>query len=668
MRILMLVLSGLALTGGMWLVSGQAQVHVFGNIFSNQVSSTSAQAGGPSPSQAAPAQTDIRSLDQIVDTDAVAYLEIKDVKTQVETLRLMETLKSFMPLLASGSKLSPEKDAALGTLWSILAPSLQGANVALAGWPGKANAASSGKKKGPEPAVGVFMKFASGDQLRQLMQRREEIEKALEALIGDQSDKSTSDVSFVTLNDTLVIGEPGVLDRVLPPTSPVGKLADDSHYKAARARWADAPIFLYADLDRLVKMVEADEKKSESPATGQKPGEEGPAKEVASLREMINLEQLPKLAASVRFQETHTLIKLLLLERRSGIDPAKGVFALLKPADAGLRAAQWQPSRADASVTLALDWQALYDAVVPPLEKIFFSKEGQGGSPVPMIETLIGYKIRDQLLPALGSISLSFDSLASLMSEPSSAPRLNVLVSVRNREVVEGALKNVARMIPSDAGSNASAAQENGMAITQLGSWGYSFVEGFLALSSDPEALRQMIKDHQSARTLATEPDFVRATQGLPTDLVAWGYASPSAVKQLFESLRQEAIKNEPQLASVLAQFPTPSQPASLGFWKESADLVAEIRVPEGVLPMLIASGIGSKRADDRDRAIQEKAVAALANKPDLSSVEVSVKRGVVTLSGTVKTEAAKALAQQLVEKIEGVKSVTNDIEVEPEQ
>lgn len=665
MRIVMMILNVLTLVSGLGLVSGRAQVHVLETTAFNP-DSPSARAEETSQLQAEPAQTRIGSIDQIVDTGAIVYLEIKDVPAQVEALRLPDVLKSFAPLLASDQRLSPEKEAALEIWRSVLTSSLPGTDVALAVWPDETKATSAGEKKGPTLAVGLFMKLASSEQSRQLLQRRAELANALKVLLGDSSGKPLAEIRLAALQDVLVIGEPSVLDRVLGSASPVGKLADDPHYKLARARWSQSPIFLYADLNKVAQIAEARRARTGSPAAGQKLEGVGPLKQVAELRDMIKMEPLPKLAAGIRFQQPHTLIQALLIETRSDTGSVGGMFALLKPAEAGLRAAQWQSSGTGATFTLALDWPALYDALVPPLEKTLFSKSGQGGSPIPLIEALIGYKLRDQLLPALGSLSLSFNSVTPLLAQPSGTPKLTLLVGVRNREVVEGVLKNVGRMISSDAGSTTSEAPSAEMTVTRLGSWAYTFVDGFLALISEPEALQQMIKDHQAARTLAAEPDFIRATQGLPPELVAWGYVSPSTIQHLVEKLRQEAMKNEPLLAGVLALFPTPSQPASLGVWKENAHLVAEARLPEGLLPALLASSIGAKRAEDRDRAIREKAVAAFVNKPDLSSVEVSVKRGAVTLSGTVKSETAKALAQQLVEKLPGVQSVVNDIEVEP--
>lgn len=67
----------------------------------------------------------------------------------------------------------------------------------------------------------------------------------------------------------------------------------------------------------------------------------------------------------------------------------------------------------------------------------------------------------------------------------------------------------------------------------------------------------------------------------------------------------------------------------------------------------------GWQRADD---AIREDACEALAYHPylDASDIEVEVKSGEVTLSGTVKNRPSKRLAEALVEPVRGVHDVHN--------
>jgi hypothetical protein len=66
------------------------------------------------------------------------------------------------------------------------------------------------------------------------------------------------------------------------------------------------------------------------------------------------------------------------------------------------------------------------------------------------------------------------------------------------------------------------------------------------------------------------------------------------------------------------------------------------------------------------DEAIREDACEALAYHPylDASDIEVDVRAGEVTLSGTVKNRASKRLAETLVETVRGVHDVHNRLTI----
>jgi hyperosmotically inducible protein len=66
------------------------------------------------------------------------------------------------------------------------------------------------------------------------------------------------------------------------------------------------------------------------------------------------------------------------------------------------------------------------------------------------------------------------------------------------------------------------------------------------------------------------------------------------------------------------------------------------------------------------DTVITTKAKAQILGTKGLKSLEISVEthKGIVILSGFVDSEAARLKAEQVVSKIEGVKSVNNDLVV----
>jgi osmotically-inducible protein OsmY len=67
-----------------------------------------------------------------------------------------------------------------------------------------------------------------------------------------------------------------------------------------------------------------------------------------------------------------------------------------------------------------------------------------------------------------------------------------------------------------------------------------------------------------------------------------------------------------------------------------------------------------------KDSDIQEKITAAINANSNLANVNTTVKDGVVTLSGEVKDDAAKASGETLIKAIKGVKSVVDNITITP--
>jgi osmotically-inducible protein OsmY len=86
-----------------------------------------------------------------------------------------------------------------------------------------------------------------------------------------------------------------------------------------------------------------------------------------------------------------------------------------------------------------------------------------------------------------------------------------------------------------------------------------------------------------------------------------------------------------------------------------------------GLEPSSSMAGKGPKgytRSDDR---IREDVCDCLTDDPhlDASSIEVQVRNGEVTLSGTVSSRGAKRHAEDVAERASGVKNVQNSLRVQ---
>jgi osmotically-inducible protein OsmY len=89
-----------------------------------------------------------------------------------------------------------------------------------------------------------------------------------------------------------------------------------------------------------------------------------------------------------------------------------------------------------------------------------------------------------------------------------------------------------------------------------------------------------------------------------------------------------------------------------------------------GILFMALALGCASTAKQEGtgeyvdDTVLTTKVKAAIFNEPSLKSAEINVEtfKGVVQLSGFVSSAAAESTAVAVARKIEGVKSVKNDM------
>ncbi|HZT58022.1 MAG TPA: BON domain-containing protein [Pyrinomonadaceae bacterium] len=87
-----------------------------------------------------------------------------------------------------------------------------------------------------------------------------------------------------------------------------------------------------------------------------------------------------------------------------------------------------------------------------------------------------------------------------------------------------------------------------------------------------------------------------------------------------------------------------------------------------GVAVLLLACALAgcSKGPDDDTLAQNVKAKISADPKLGPQAISVTAKDGVVTLSGTVSTDADKSSAESLAKSVDGVKSVTNSLTTKP--
>ena len=79
------------------------------------------------------------------------------------------------------------------------------------------------------------------------------------------------------------------------------------------------------------------------------------------------------------------------------------------------------------------------------------------------------------------------------------------------------------------------------------------------------------------------------------------------------------------------------------------------------------ASSGGNSFFDEASTTVKVK--KAIYDEPSLKTMDISVSTedGIVSLTGSVKTRAARMKASQVAAKVEGVKKVKNDLRIVPQ-
>jgi osmotically-inducible protein OsmY len=84
-----------------------------------------------------------------------------------------------------------------------------------------------------------------------------------------------------------------------------------------------------------------------------------------------------------------------------------------------------------------------------------------------------------------------------------------------------------------------------------------------------------------------------------------------------------------------------------------------------GLLALVAAPAFAQKAPSDDE--IHDKVMQRLANDRDVrgGGIDVDVKDGVVTLTGSVREDRQKSKAERITKKVQGVKQVINRLQVE---
>jgi hypothetical protein len=287
-----------------------------------------------------------------------------------------------------------------------------------------------------------------------------------------------------------------------------------------------------------------------------------------------------------------------------------------------LEASSVAPAETEIFANASIDWQQMYEALMKGLqqqqqsvattgEEDVSAAEQQRPTPediIKLFEKAAGFKIREDLLPALGNeVSVSVPvawftgSAAGRQTRSAEAQEARagavLLLSLNNpegmRKMLPRLLEAVGMKSPLDPGKTETRAD---IEINSYAGISAAFMNNYLALSNDPAALRHFVDGGQ--QTLISSQSFRNATGWQPRQKLGSVYVSPALMESLLADARKWLDPEDVELQNLFTQLNIQPSAATYAVTSEGGELLHELRLPKGILKILSAQmAVAAKNA-----------------------------------------------------------------------
>ena len=306
------------------------------------------------------------------------------------------------------------------------------------------------------------------------------------------------------------------------------------------------------------------------------------------------------------------------------------------------------PADTEMVVTMSLDLPQIYALFAEPLpmietgrpSSINVEQVGAIESPFAALERQLNIKIKDDLLPLIGSeivVSVPMTGLEMFQppkaappasSSPSPSPSPIVLSPSspsRDGEIVgvvqdgsspeplpvviaialkdkEGMRAFMPKLIEGLGFKGASAlAQTERREDTELVSYAnmvsYAFIGNFLVISPDVKATRHVVDSYLKRQTLAGEAHYKNYTRWQPRQVQGQIYISPSLMESYRTWIQQPNAQVDDQTRAFLTRFSVVAQPVTYSLSNEGFGPLHELHLPKNLVLLIIAATAGGINA-----------------------------------------------------------------------
>jgi hypothetical protein len=373
-------------------------------------------------------------------------------------------------------------------------------------------------------------------------------------------------------------------------------LVEDREFQKAQAHFSAEPFFAYLELGAMPIPW---------PTTGDS------AQNAAYTAGMLAAASGMPYAMAVggSFEADAAKVRALLLfnQKQSG-----GLFSSLMSSArlAQPQAPGFAAPNTDLLIDLMIDWEKLYEGI----ESLFAMVAGaqpagntqpgmlQGGDILAMMESKLGFSIKNDLLPTLGgevAIGLAgFDEIVSAQPKQSrrrvGGPSFTVMIALKDPLKFE---KYFNRLFSGMGGATAqpfARAPYRGATISYNRSMAYAISGGFFIAGGSAAQIRRALDARAAGASLAQTPEYNQAMGGV-RPVMMQVYVSSGAAKSFFKAISTQAAKVNPGAGSALASGSRSAIGVTIVPDKDG--LMLDARVPVELAVMALASVISEKPA-----------------------------------------------------------------------
>jgi len=249
-------------------------------------------------------------------------------------------------------------------------------------------------------------------------------------------------------------------------------------------------------------------------------------------------------------------------------------------------------------------------------------------------EKKAGFKIKDDLLPALGSeiaISGSIKTLqsaggfslgAAVAGKPSPDPndpkQKNesmlpvVLIGVKDREAMRKLMPKVLVGLGIGEANLVAQTEKHGDAeiVNYAGMFAYGFVGDFLVIS-DTAGVRRVVDANEGHQTLSSNTVYRNSKRWTPGRTLGQVYVSPALMEAYHEQIRKEAAGLEPAMRDFLLSLNPKSEAITYALSNDGLGTNHELHLPKNLILTMVA-GISSAAKNPPPEANEMIAISAL--------------------------------------------------------